>query len=355
VSYQSSVPSTCCIFVLLRMAVAFNHHPRALTLSEILYQSSSWSANWYAMETKYLVGFLVLSEELHFGRAAARLGVAQPALSQQIRHLEDDLGRVLFDRSTRAVSLTEAGASLIAPVKRMLSEFDTVRRTAALGELGETGKVVIGFTGLTSRHLLPLLTRAVRSEYPGIELSLAAHAFSRAAITEVVSGGFDIAFTRLPVSEPSLSYRFLGYESLVLALPSDHPRARDTSLRLADFADEPFVCYPSAQGSRIREALMVAATHSGFNPRVVQEAPDTYTLLSLVAAGVGVALTVSSVQEVQVPGLVFRTLSDSIPDLETALVWRHDNPSKAMRSVLHVAFKVLPHPSSGFAEIAVNS
>lgn len=295
------------------------------------------------MDTKLLLAFIVLSEELHFGRAASRLGIAQPALSQQIRRLEGELGKVLFDRSTRTVALTESGVALIDPARRALAEVDAVRRVAAAGELGQTGRVVIGFGGLTSRHALPALTRAVRARLPGIDLVLTGQSLSRVALDEVAAGAFDLAFTRLPVADSSMDYRILSYESFVLAMPSDHPLAARSSLRLADFAADPFVCYPSAQGSRIREALMRGAAEAGFVPRIGQEAPDTYTILSLVAAGVGVSLTVSSLLGVEVPGLVFRTLAEpALPDLASALVWRADNPSTAFRSVLKVALDVLP-------------
>lgn len=302
------------------------------------------------MDLKHLRGFLVLSEELHFGHAAARLGIPQPVLSQQIRRLESDLARVLFDRSTRSVTLTEAGRALVVPVRRALDEIEVVKRTAALGELGLTGRVVVGFAGLTSNFALPLLARTIRTEQPGIELVLKGHMFTRSAGVGVASGALDLAFTRLPVTDAVLAASVIGYESLVMAMPSDHAMAQQKAVRLSDFSEDPFVTYPAAEGSRIRDALLRSSSAVGFQPRIVQEAPDTYTLLSLVAAGAGVTLTVSGVRHIVIPELVYRDVLDDLAPLTTAMIWRRDNSSSALRTVLRIAREVFGHGKTVDAE-----
>ncbi|MEK0153848.1 LysR family transcriptional regulator [Arthrobacter oryzae] len=297
------------------------------------------------MELRHLTGFIATAEELHFGRAAARLHIAQPALSQQIRLLEKELGVELFHRNTRSVTLSEGGKALLGPARQVMADVDIARRSAILGSSEVVGRVVVGFAGASSRNVLPLLARAVRAEQPGIELILQGQTYAGAAIAEVAAGGLDIGFSRLPVTNQSVATRVYEYERLVAALPSDHQLASKDTIRVADLATEPFVTFPGTQGSTVRDALIQAAMKAGFTPRIMQEAPDSYTILGLVAAGVGVTLTVSSVQHIDTPGLVYRELEDDVPRLAVVLAWRKDNISAATSAVLEIAERLLPTPA----------
>ncbi|MHA7220926.1 LysR family transcriptional regulator [Arthrobacter sp. RHLT1-20] len=301
------------------------------------------------MELRHLAGFIATAEELHFGRAAARLHLAQPALSQQIRLLEKELGVQLFHRNTRSVTLSDAGKALLGPAKQVMADVDIARRSAILGNSEIVGRVIVGFAGASSRNVLPVLARAVRAEQPGIELVLQGQTYAGTAIAEVAAGDLDIGFSRLPVNNQSIATRVYGYERMVAALPSDHPLASRKTIRVSDLASEPFVTFPGTQGSTVRDALIHVAMGAGFTPRIMQEAPDSYTILGLVAAGVGVTITVSSVQHINTPGLVYRDLEDDLPELAAVLAWRKDNASKATSAVLEIAERVLPtppHPSS---------
>lgn len=297
------------------------------------------------MELRHLAGFIATAEELHFGRAAARLHMAQPALSQQIRLLEKELGVELFHRNTRSVTLSDGGKALLGPAKQVMADVDLARRSAILGNSEIVGRVVVGFAGASSRNVLPLLARAVRAEQPGIELVLQGQTYGGAAIAEVAAGSLDIGFARLPANNQSVATRIYEYERLVAALPSDHPLAGREKIRVADLASEPFVTFPGTQGSGVRNALIHAAMGAGFTPRIMQEAPDSYTILGLVAAGVGVTLTVSSVQHIDTPGLVYRELEDDLPQLAVVLAWRKDDASAATRAVLEIAERLLPTPT----------
>jgi DNA-binding transcriptional LysR family regulator len=292
-----------------------------------------------------LAGFIATAEELHFGRAAARLHVAQPALSQQIRLLEKELGVELFHRNTRSVTLSDGGKALLGPARQVMADVDIARRAAILGNSEIVGRVVVGFAGASSRNVLPLLARAVRAEQPGIELVLQGQTYAGTAIAEVAAGSLDIGFSRLPANNQSVATRIYEYERLVAALPSDHPLALNETIRVADLASEPFVTFPGTQGSTVRDALIHAAMGAGFTPRIMQEAPDSYTILGLVAAGVGVTLTVSSVQHIVTPGLVYRELEDDLPQLAVILAWRKENVSAATRAVLEIAERLLPTPA----------
>ncbi|MEV0744335.1 LysR family transcriptional regulator [Streptomyces sp. NBC_01220] len=296
------------------------------------------------MELRHLFAFVAVAEELHFGRAAKRLQMAQPPLSQQIRRLEKELGVQLFERNTRSVRLTSAGESFLQPVRTVIEDLDTAVQAAKAAGRGEYGRVSIGFAGASSHETLPRLTRAVRAAHPAIELVMTGQTYANVALARVADGSLDLGFVRLPVTQPGVTFRVIDEEELVCALPSDHPLAARESVPLEVLADEPFVSFPANTGSTVRDAMVGACEAAGFNPRVVQEAPDSYTILALVAAGVGATLTVTSVQHIQQSGLVYRPLAGPPIRRQAALAWRADNPSAALRAVLAVAEEALPTP-----------
>ncbi|MFD3657420.1 LysR substrate-binding domain-containing protein [Streptomyces sp. NPDC058620] len=296
------------------------------------------------MELRHLTAFVAVAEELHFGRAAKRLQMAQPPLSQQIRQLEKQLGVQLFERNTRSVRLTSAGESFLEPVRTVLDDLDTAVRAAKAAGRGEYGRVTIGFAGASSHETLPQLTRAVRAAHPGLELVMTGQTYANVALSRVADGSLDLGFVRLPVTQPGVAHRVIDEEELICALPSDHRLAQLESVPLAVLAEEPFVSFPANTGSTVRDAMTEACEAAGFNPRVVQEAPDSYTILALVAAGVGVTLTVTSCQHIQQNGLVYRPLAGPPIRRQAALAWRQDNPSAALRAVLAVAEEALPTP-----------
>ncbi|MFJ8851410.1 LysR family transcriptional regulator [Streptomyces sp. NPDC102437] len=296
------------------------------------------------MELRHLSAFVAVAEELHFGRAAKRLQMAQPPLSQQIRQLEKELGVQLFERNTRSVRLTRAGESFLQPVRTVLDDLDTAVRAAKAAGRGEYGRVTIGFAGASSHETLPHLTRAVRAAHPALELVMRGQTYANVALDRVADGSLDLGFVRLPVTRPGVAYRVIDEEEMVCALPFDHPLARLESVPIGVLAEEPFVSFPANTGSTVRDAMVGACEAAGFNPRVVQ-APDSYTILALVAAGVGVTLTVTSVQHIQQHGLVYRPLPGPPIRLQAALAWRADNPSAALRAVLAVAEEALPTPT----------
>ncbi len=296
------------------------------------------------MELGHLNAFLAVAEELHFGRAAKRLQMAQPPLSQRIRQLEKELGVQLFHRNTRSVRLTSAGETFLEPARTVLDDLDTAVRAARSAGIGEYGRVTIGFAGASSHETLPRLTRAVRAAHPGLELVMTGQTYANTALSRVADGSLDLGFVRLPVARPGVAHRVIDEEELVCALPSDHPLARRETVPLDVLAGEPFVSFPANSGSTVRDATTEACENAGFTPRIVQEAPDSYTILALVAAGVGVTLTVTSVQHIQQNGLVYRPLAGPAVRLRAALAWRADNPSAALRAVLAVAEEALPTP-----------
>ncbi|MDQ0381292.1 LysR family transcriptional regulator [Amycolatopsis thermophila] len=295
------------------------------------------------MELRHLAAFVAVAEELHFGRAATRLHMAQSPLSRQIRLLERDLGLELFDRTTRTVTLTPEGQAFLEPARRTLAEADRARRAAAAARHGALGRVTVGFAGATGNALVPVLTRAVTSSLPGVELVLRGQTYSGTALDKVTDGTLDLSFVALPAPS-DLATRVVRDERLLVALPDTHPLAGLDAVPLADLAAEPFVSFPSGGGSAVREAGLRACRDAGIAPRIVQEAPDAYTVLTLVGAEVGVAIMVESSRRIHTDHTVLRPIQGDVPVLPIALAWRPDNPSRALQAVLAVAEKALPTP-----------
>lgn len=296
------------------------------------------------MELRYLAAFVAVAEELHFGRAARRLQMAQPPLSQLIRQLEKELDVQLFERSTRSVRLTSAGETFLEPARRVLDDVDLAKRAARTAGTGEYGRVTIGFGGASSHAALPRLARAVRAAHPGLELVMKVRTYANVVLEGVADGTLDLGFVRMPVDRPGLRTRIIENDRLVCALPTDHPLAGKDEIDLADLAHEPFVSLPANSGSTLRDAMTRTCEETGFTPKVAQEAPDSNTVLALVSAGVGVTLTLKSVEHVCQGGLVYLPLADRTVWLQAALAWRADNPSAALRAVLAIGERELPTP-----------
>jgi DNA-binding transcriptional LysR family regulator len=309
----------------------------AAGLRWIPYQSGSE----LIMELRHLRAFAAVAEELHFGRAAARLHIAQPPLSQQIKQLERDLGVRLLERTTRQVRLTNAGVVFLEHARRVLTEADRARESVLLTERGERGEIRVGLTGATTWRLLPRLTRAYRERYPLVRLELHPSVFSGAQISALLDGGIDVALLRAPVPA-LLESRTVLDEELVAVLPDEHPLAARASVPLADLAGENFVSYPDRQGSNLRDTAMRACTDAGFWPRVVQEAQDTYTVVALVAAAVGVALLPASAEWLQFEGVAFRPVTGADVRVPVALTWRPGDGSRILSGFLEVAGETLP-------------
>ncbi|SDK57536.1 DNA-binding transcriptional regulator, LysR family [Nocardioides sp. YR527] len=303
------------------------------------------------MELRDFEAFVAVAEELHFGRAAARLHISQPPLSSRIRMLEQDLKLKLFERSTRSVTLTDAGARLLDPARRVLNQVEDALQVARSINSGDQGRVRIGFAGASSQRVLPQMANAVRKAHPGIELELQSQTYVYTALELVRDGSLDLAFARLPIPHAELAWRVVEVEELICALPESHPLADRDSIRLAELRDEDFVSLPDDQGSILQSTMYSLCVTAGFRPRVAQVAPDSSTVLALVAAGAGVTITLSSVKPVQSVGLVYRPIEGISPShMFATLVWRKDDPSPALAKVLESGEAALPTPDlSGLA------
>ncbi|MFV0462207.1 MAG: LysR family transcriptional regulator [Nostocoides sp.] len=296
------------------------------------------------MEIRWIRAFVAVAEELHFGRAAARLQMAQSPLSQTIRKLERDIGTPLFERSTRSVALTAAGHEFLPHAYRLLQDVDTARLVARAASGGVYGRISIGFSGVLTHFSLPPLTQALRQRYPQIELNLVGPVLTREAVANIENGALDLAFVGLPVDSGTVTTRLIAREPYAAVLPQDHRLARESSIALIDLADEGFVTTPRSYGSALQETAMQACVAAGFRPRIVQEVSDPYMILLLVAAGVGVALMTRGMASLVPPGARFIPLTDDTAYLLHAIAWSPHRMSPVLECAIEVAEDVLPTP-----------
>jgi DNA-binding transcriptional LysR family regulator len=289
------------------------------------------------MEFRQLRYFVAVAEELHFGRAARRLHMAQPPLSQQIRALEETLGVPLFLRTSRKVELTEQGRLFLEQALGLLAGAEKARATMRAAHRGEEGRISIGYVTSAAYSLMPAILREFNRTRPNVEIRCFEMNFSDqwAALED---GRIQVGLNRTRSSDPAFISEVLINEHLVLALPSSFPQAKKEKLRLRDVADEGFIMSSRAYSTTYYDAVIAACRKAGFSPRVVQEGNSVQTLLALVGAGLGVTLAPSSLQHLKPPGVVYRELppSDS-QDLELALVWRREEQSPVVKAFNEIA------------------
>jgi DNA-binding transcriptional LysR family regulator len=258
------------------------------------------------MDLRHLKYVIAVAEELHFTRAANRLGIGQPPLSQQIKQLEEELGTPLFIRATRTVSLTEAGRAFLPYARAALNAAEQAALAAKRAARGELGQMRIGFTSAASFNSnVPAIISRFRDAYPEVELSLVEQA-TNYLVTGLHTGKLDIAFIRPAPGQCGDLVTFdLPPEPLWIALPSRHPLSSSKVLHLRELANDAFVLYPRINGSVLYDTIIEACRMAGYSPRIVQEAPQMSSTVNLVAAGVGVALVPESMCQLHPEGVAY--------------------------------------------------
>ncbi len=294
------------------------------------------------MELRHLRYAVALADELHFARAAARLHIAQPPLSQQIKALETELGVRLFDRTSRRVGLTDAGAAFIAEARRTLASADQAIEAARRAARAETGRLAVGYVSSASYELLPAVLRAFRRRAPDVLLVLEEMNSSEQS-RGVLAGTLDLGFVRRPPpTDRRLADTVVRREPIVVAVPRDHALAAARAIRLRELAAEPFVIFPARPRPSWADVALDLCRGAGFEPRVVQEAVEMVSALSLVAAGIGIALVPGAVRAVPRPGVVFRPLTPA-PWSEVMLIRRNEPPTALIARFLDVVVTTRPH------------
>ncbi|MFO1082505.1 MAG: LysR family transcriptional regulator [Reyranellaceae bacterium] len=283
------------------------------------------------MELRHLRYFVAVAHEGHVTRAAEKLHIAQPPLSQQIKALEGEIGAALFVRRPRGVVLTDAGRSFLADAEAILARVDAAAQRARRAARGETGRIAVGFT--TSAPFHPLVARAIR-EFRRARPDVA-FALEESSSGDLLAGlraeRLDIAFIRSAVAEAEgLAVQPLLREPMMIALPARHRLARRGPLALKDLAAETFILYRRPEGRGLYDVILAACAAAGFSPHVGQEAPRIVSTLNLVAAGLGVSLVQASLGRLPLDGVTYRPLRGK-PALEVplALASRRDERAAA--------------------------
>jgi DNA-binding transcriptional LysR family regulator len=287
----------------------------------------------FALDLRVLRYFVTLADTLHFGRAAAALSMSQPPLSRQIRAFEDELGVELFLREPRGVRLTPAGTALLPQARRLLREADAL--TAGARELahGEVGVVRLGFISTAAHNVLPRVLPAFRRTRPGIRLTLV-EATTDAQLTGLRDDTLDAGVVVPPVPVP-LRCEVLLREPLIAALP--RTRRWPRRLPLETLADEPFILFPRRAAPGLYDLIVGLCARAGFVPRIEQEAIQMPTIVSLVGAGMGVALVPASLARVRQTDVVYRPLAEPGPPMEVGLAWNEATPTPAVAAfIAHV-------------------
>jgi len=276
-----------------------------------------------AIELRHLRYFIAVAEELHFSRAAERLGMSQPPLSQQINDLEKALGVRLLRRTNRRVELTAAGQAYLDAAREIMVRVEEAGDLARRAERGEIGELRVAFTRSTPLiDLFPRAIRAFREAYPAVRLVLQERNTLQ-QVTCLLDGSQQVGLVRGTALPPTLVTHKLLDDPLVAVLRADHPLARRkrASLRMTDLAHENFIVFVRAAGTGIHDQLLAMCRHAGFEPRIAQEAGESSTMIGLVAAGLGVAVLPRSMRQVQVEGVAY--VSIDTPDAASALYLAH--------------------------------
>lgn len=293
------------------------------------------------MELRHLRYFVVVAEELSFTRAAQKLFIAQPPLSQQIRKLESELGVTLFDRTKRTVSLTRAGEAFLEETRRVLEQVERAVTTTRRVGRGEIGQLNVGFTGPALNSVLPRVLGAFRHHYPEVNLEL--HELRTVEQVEALTEGhLHVGLLNPPVEVDTLVLEILHREGLVVVLPETHKLASGMPgpIPLRALSGEPLILFPRRIGPKLFDEIIGMFRGASLDPNVVQEIVPQQTILALVALGFGITLLPSSVENVGRRGLIFRALVEPTPEVEVAVAWRAGATHPALRSFLQVVRSV---------------
>ncbi|MGW2700452.1 LysR family transcriptional regulator [Streptomyces sp. NPDC001340] len=271
-----------------------------------------------------LHAFVVLAEELHFGHAAARLGIAQPPLSQQIRRLEDKVGHALFSREPGHVALTAAGRELLPAARRALTDLAD----------GLAGRLRIGFAASLALTVLPGLLRTFRQRFPDVHLDI--HEMTTAPqIAALHDRTIDIGLLREPpADEPEIGFRTVLSEPFVAVLPATHPLAAHRTVRIAQLADSPFVLLPRSVGPGLYDRITGLCADAGFTPRTAQHAVEWQTVCALVETGLGVSLAPAGIRRIRLKGVAFRGIVPAAARTRVAVAWRTADPNPLVAHLL---------------------
>ncbi|MFB6961482.1 LysR substrate-binding domain-containing protein [Streptomyces sp. NPDC056309] len=287
------------------------------------------------MELRHLRYFAVVAETRHFGKAAERLHMAQPPLSQAIRRLESELGVDLFTRTTRQVTLTGAGEVFRTDVERILKAVDEAVTRVGRFASGVEGVLRVGLTGSASYRQLPALARLLKREMPHVMMEVHTDMLTPAQELGLIERRLDVGVLRPPIRQEGIVHRPLADEPLIAAVPEEHRLAEDGSVRVEQLRHEDFIMYGATLGSVVNDAVVRSCLASGFYPHCAYEVTETSAALALVAAGLGIAVLPDSIRSAPREGVRYKEITDAL-SVPLALAWREDDGSPLLLNLLGV-------------------
>ena len=290
---------------------------------------------------RHLRHFIAVAEEMHFGRAAERLFMAQPPLSQSIRQLEMEIGCALFERTSRRVALTPAGEVFLVDARQILALTEAAAISARRAAKGEAGWLGIGFSASASYDLLPDVLRAFRDTYPAVELLL--YEQNAAEQADALRGRtIHLGIARPSIDEPGVVREIIAREPFIAAIPEGHPLAALTEITLSSLATESLILFPRLPKPSYGDTVLALCESAGFTPRAAQEVREMQTAISLVAAGIGIALVPEPVQNLRRAGVAYRPLSEPSARTELTAAYRADDISPVLRNFITVLRRQIP-------------
>ena len=282
--------------------------------------------------------FVAVAEELHFGRAAARLNMAQPPLSQSIKRLELALGFTLLERSNRRVELTPAGRIFLDEAKRTLAQAEGAVRLARQAAADELAELSVGFVSAALYHVLPAALRRCRERFPAVRIRLDEQP-TDTQLDMLQKGQLDVGFVHPPLKDTGpLEVMPVYRDPVVAAVPIGNPLAKDDAIELAALAAEDFILFPYRLGPHLYRDILSACRKAGFAPHIAQEARLMHTILSLVATGMGVSLVPAGAESMRIDGVAFLPIADAPRELawELVLAWRKSDHRKALSAFVEI-------------------
>lgn len=304
------------------------------------------------MELRQLRSFVAVAEDLHFGNAARRLRIAQPALSRQIQALEKELAVQLLFRNRRRVQITPAGQVFLDRARLILTRAEEAALAAQQASGGASGSLSIGFVGSATYEILPEVLRAFRSAAPSVHLTLSEMTV-QAQLDALTEKRIDVGLLRIPAKTEGIIFRAVSREPLYVAMPSSHRLAQMPAIRLSALAGEPFVLYPDHPKPSWTEFVMGLCQQAGFQPLIAQRTVEIQTTLSLVAAGIGISIVPRCVGNIQRQDVVFRRLIGLRARTELLVAYREHDPSPVVQAFLKALWQHVkttrrsPNPPNG--------
>ena len=294
------------------------------------------------MELRLLSYFVAVAEELHFGRAAQRLGISQPPLSQQIKMLEIDVGARLFDRNKHTVTLTDAGRAILREAYQLLEHADRLRAIARQVNAGVDSRLNIGCSSSALFEVLPPILKHLHAEHPEIGVSVEDYE-TAAARSALLAEKLDVAFIRIDQVEPPLEARRYLRDHYIAAIPSHHALARRKIISLQSLVNEPLVVYQRRMEPRTQDRIVTACRKEGFSPNFVFQSPSMQSQLAMVACGLGIAIVSNMVRHWRLPQVVYRPLDTLLEATNVVIAWHSRRRSNALEFLLLAADKVSPY------------